>query len=548
MHLSAQTVTTSRSVIVSAAGYAAAGQYHLNLWAGQPSPLGRSSGGGLILSSGFRPGKSMPGGNGAIAIDSRFESGNLLSANRIGPLEYTIELNPYDYWGYWFHFRIVNARDSTVTFHLTNVEWNDLEWNYLSPAVSPDLRNWSQITEHRTDGNVFSFTHTFTSDTAYVCTHPPFTTAMLQEYLDDIGNHAKVTDRRVITCSVEGRPVEMITITDPAAPDAGKLGAWMISLQHASEYAGWYVLQGLIDWLLSDDQEAEAVTRHMIINVVPMMNPDGVYHGRFRTNTLDIDLNRQWDNADPETEPSVYAMTRLLEEWVDGGNDFSLFLDFHATRWGRTCYVYRFDDSLIPGFITQTYYDNQAAFLNRLGASCPIIDVSAPQGLFTEGGSVSSLLYVASRYQGQNSHFFNTTYEGINVPVDHGPYAGQPMTIELERQNGEGFGRAIYAHYIEPLVDDVGEETAPLSFRFFQNYPNPFNPSTTIEFELPAASHAVLAVYNTRGEMVETLLSGNLPAGRHRCLWEAGEHPCGVYIGVLDIGSVKQVKKFVLMK
>ena len=246
----------------------------------------------------------------------------------------------------------------TITFHLTNVEHDWLAWDVFSPVVSPDWQHWDHITNHSFDGQVFSFTYTFETDTAFVCTHPAFNTGMMTAYLDEIELHPNLVDRQIITNSVQGRPVEKITLTDPDYNDDNKLGVWIISRQHASELPGWYTLQGLIDWLLSDDPEAISVMQHMIFNIVPMMNPDGVYLGRFRTNSLDIDLNRQWDNADPDSEPSVYVLTQLVEQWVNDGRDFSLFLDFHSTRSGTTCFNYQFDAFLVPEHISQTYHDN----------------------------------------------------------------------------------------------------------------------------------------------------------------------------------------------
>lgn len=40
-----------------------------------------------------------------------------------------------------------------------------------------------------------------------------------------------------------------------------------------------------------------------IIKIIPMLNPDGVVFGNFRTNFLGIDLNRSFDNEDEVTNP-----------------------------------------------------------------------------------------------------------------------------------------------------------------------------------------------------------------------------------------------------
>jgi NCAIR mutase (PurE)-related protein len=53
-----------------------------------------------------------------------------------------------------------------------------------------------------------------------------------------------------------------------------------------------------------------------------------------------------------------------------------------------------------------------------------------------------------------------------------------------------------------------------------QNYPNPFNPSTTITFDLPAASLVRMVVYNLLGQEIATLYDAGTVAGTHRVTWD----------------------------
>ncbi|MDZ7366568.1 MAG: hypothetical protein ONB43_11950 [candidate division KSB1 bacterium] len=68
-----------------------------------------------------------------------------------------------------------------------------------------------------------------------------------------------------------------------------------------------------------------------------------------------------------------------------------------------------------------------------------------------------------------------------------------------------------------------------------QNFPNPFNPSTDIAFALPEAGKVTLNIYALTGQLVATLVDGELAAGRHQLRWngrnQAGRHvAAGIYL------------------
>ncbi len=93
----------------------------------------------------------------------------------------------------------------------------------------------------------------------------------------------------------------------------------------------------------------------------------------------------------------------------------------------------------------------------------------------------------------------------------------------------------------------------PASFALEQNYPNPFNPTTSIAFSLPAETFVDLAVYNTMGQRVATLVSSTLPAGRHTVQWSATDDlgrqlSSGLYIYRIAAGEFVQTQKMLLLE
>jgi len=93
----------------------------------------------------------------------------------------------------------------------------------------------------------------------------------------------------------------------------------------------------------------------------------------------------------------------------------------------------------------------------------------------------------------------------------------------------------------------------PDKFELKQNYPNPFNPTTTIEVALPQNEFVTLAIYNSAGQIVKTIVSTNLTAGVYKFVWDGTNNAgmrvaSGMYIYKIKAGNFTQFKKMMLIK
>ena len=85
----------------------------------------------------------------------------------------------------------------------------------------------------------------------------------------------------------------------------------------------------------------------------------------------------------------------------------------------------------------------------------------------------------------------------------------------------------------------------PQSFILNQNFPNPFNPSTTIKYSLNSESFVKLTIYNSIGELVETLVNQQQSSGGYDIVWNAKDLSSGIYIYRLEATSVAGNNNFV---
>jgi len=93
----------------------------------------------------------------------------------------------------------------------------------------------------------------------------------------------------------------------------------------------------------------------------------------------------------------------------------------------------------------------------------------------------------------------------------------------------------------------------PQNFYLNQNYPNPFNPNTLLSYQLPVTSELKLAIYNIRGQLVRTLIDGEIEAGYHEIQWngfcESGKIvPSGIYFAVMQADGIRQIRKMVIIR
>jgi len=119
------------------------------------------------------------------------------------------------------------------------------------------------------------------------------------------------------------------------------------------------------------------------------------------------------------------------------------------------------------------------------------------------------------------------------------------LNIRVEDQQGLS---SVFTLNILPVNAITESEATSKSAELSQNYPNPFNPTTEISYDLKNTSNVKLVIYNAKGEMLKSLVSGVHSAGRHSIKFDASGLNSGVYFYQLEADGKSMTKKMLLCK
>ncbi|KAI1895936.1 hypothetical protein AGOR_G00111900 [Albula goreensis] len=305
----------------------------------------------------------------ALEFESRFESGNLQKAVRVGLHDYELTLRTDLYTTkhtQWFYFRVRNMRVGvTYRFTIVNLMKSHSLYSlgmrpllYSEQAAQTQGLGWHRAganikyycNQSESDGRLLhSLTWTcqfpFQEDTCYFAHCYPYTYTDLRRYLSWVTSDpatAAYCRLRVLCHSLAGNAVYVLTVTSPSAgrkAGRAKRAVVVTARVHPGETNSSWVMQGFLEFLLGDSPDARLLRDTFVFKVVPMLNPDGVVVGNYRCSLTGRDLNRNYRTLLRDAFPCVWH-TRNMVKRLMTEREVLMYCDLHGHSRKNNVFMY----------------------------------------------------------------------------------------------------------------------------------------------------------------------------------------------------------------
>jgi hypothetical protein len=273
-------------------------------------------------------GAGAPAAAGPLAIDATFPGGNIIVERQEGD-EAWVRQDLRDTAGQWFYwnFRVRGAAGRTLTIHFTGGD----VFTRMGPSYSLDGgRSWQWLGPQRTNDSgapppagAFRFRFPDGAGEVRFALSIPYQESDLKEFL---ARHAAMPELKagVLCRTPKGRDAEVLYLG--RMDDRPDYRIAFTCRHHACESTANYVLEGILESVLADDELGRWYRGHAAILVVPFVDKDGVEDGDQGKNRKPHDHNR--DYAGDSIYPTVAAIKKVLPEWSRGRLDVAI--DLHC--------------------------------------------------------------------------------------------------------------------------------------------------------------------------------------------------------------------------
>ncbi|KAG7223449.1 hypothetical protein INR49_015552, partial [Caranx melampygus] len=295
----------------------------------------------------------------SLKFNSQFESGNLRKAVQVRKYEYDLVLNSdinSNHYHQWFYFEVSGMRvGTTYRFNIINCEKSNSQFNYgmqvLMYSVQEAISGRPRWVRTGTDICYYNTSFSHKDDVCYFAYHYPYTYSTLKMHLSKLEalRTPQIYLRQDVLCeTLGGNSCPLLTIT--AMPESNSNDhicqfrnrplIFLSARVHPGETNASWVMKGTLEFLMGTSPLAASLREAYIFKIVPMLNPDGVINGNHRCSLSGEDLNRQWQNPNPELHPTIYHTKSLLQYLAHIQRAPLVFCDYHGHSRKKNVFMY----------------------------------------------------------------------------------------------------------------------------------------------------------------------------------------------------------------
>ncbi|MCL2743342.1 MAG: hypothetical protein FWE67_05780 [Planctomycetaceae bacterium] len=259
-------------------------------------------------------------------IDADFPGGNIAVAEISGDtVRLDVDLRDTTDWFYW-SFRIRGAEGKTLNFEFTPRVGGPI--GARGPAVSNDGGyTWRWLSD-KPGFSRTKFQYAFTPDEKDVLfsTGMNYTEKNLKRFLEKHKDNANLK-LETLCQSKKGRNVELLRISGKGISNiwAADFKMALTARHHSCEMMANYVLEGIIETILSDTNDGKRLRELCDFFIVPFVDKDGVEDGDQGKNRKPHDHNRDYIQ---KIYPEIKAITEQVPAWRN--EKPLLWLDLHC--------------------------------------------------------------------------------------------------------------------------------------------------------------------------------------------------------------------------
>jgi len=230
------------------------------------------------------------------------------------------EPNSNDHYWFWFNTLVLNHGTETVDVELI-VEWPALERFPNHPydyCFYGDYGNWHPI-RATIVGIEARLIVPVKPGKTFVCFYPRYSYGRYERFVASLPTNTPILEKNTEGQSTAGRDIWSFRFTDPHTSETEKPTVLITARGHPYETSGSYIVEAMMQYLLSDHPETKAILNRNIIHFLPITNPDGVVLGLNQQTGLDgINISYGADANVPEANALLGLVERCQPTlWID---------------------------------------------------------------------------------------------------------------------------------------------------------------------------------------------------------------------------------------